>query len=59
MAFGAIELFLLISGLILIGDGLTRIPKVGDDLKKAADWLSKFGIFIGIVNIALAVLAIF
>ena len=59
MALGAIEIFLLISGLILVGEGLKNVPKIGKDLERFANWLSGFGVFIGVIDIVLGILAIF
>ena len=59
MALGAIEIFLLISGLVLIGEGLKKVPKIGKDLESVANWLSGFGVFIGVIDIVLGILAIF
>ena len=56
MAIGAVNLFLFFSGLILIGDGLGRVPQAGETLKKFANWLSGFGVFIGVIDVILAVL---
>ncbi len=58
MSIGATEVFLLISGLILGGEALARIPKAGDSLKKMGNWLSGFGVFIGIIDIVLFFLAL-
>lgn len=59
MPIGIVEIFLLISGLILIGSELTRVPKVGRDLTNLSKWLGRFGVFIGLVNIILFFMALF
>ncbi len=59
MPVGAVEVFLLASGLVLLGSELERVPKVGDDLKKLAHWLSGFGVFIGVIDVVLFILALF
>ena len=58
MALTIEGIFLLVSGLILIGSELRSIPKVGEGLKKTADWLGRFGVFIGVINLVLFVLAL-
>lgn len=50
------SLFLVISGLVLMGNELGEIPKAGTALKKTSRWFARFGVFIGLIDIALAIL---
>ena len=54
-----VAIFLIISGLVLIGAAGNKVPLVGKYLARAGGWLGAFAIIIGIVDVVLGVIALF
>jgi hypothetical protein len=54
-----VTIFLIVSGLVLIGAAGERVPLIGKFLAKAGAWLSTFAIIIGIVDLVLGIIYIF
>ena len=52
-------IFLIISGLVLIGAAGNKVPLIGKWLAKAGGWLAGFAIIIGIVDIILGIIGLF
>jgi len=52
-------IFLIISGLVLIGAAGNKVPLIGKYLARAGAWLAGFAIIIGIVDIVLGIIGLF
>ncbi len=54
-----VAIFLIISGLVLIGAAGNKVPLIGKYLARAGSWLAAFAVIIGIVDIVLGIIALF
>jgi hypothetical protein len=52
-------IFLIISGLVLIGAAGNKVPLIGKWLAEAGGWLAGFAVIIGIVDIIIGIIALF
>ena len=52
-------IFLILSGLILIGTAGKSVPLIGGFLAKAGSWLGVFALFIGIIDLVIGVINLF
>ncbi len=52
-------IFLIISGLILIGSAGAKVPLIGKFLVRAGTWLGMFAIIVGIADIIIGIIHLF
>jgi hypothetical protein len=52
-------IFLILSGLILIGTAGKSVPIIGGFLAKAGSWLGMFALVIGVVDLVIGVIHLF
>ena len=52
-------IFLILSGLVLIGVAGKSVPLIGGFLAKAGSWLGGFALIIGVVDLVIGVINLF
>jgi len=52
-------IFLIISGLVMVGAVGMRVPLIGKYLVKAGAWLAGFAVVIGVVDIVIGIIGLF
>jgi len=52
-------IFLIVSGLVLIGAAGEKVPLIGKWLAKAGGWLAGFAIIIGIADLVIGIIGLF
>ena len=52
-------IFLILSGLVLIGAAGKSVPLIGGFLAKAGGWLGGFALIIGIVDLVIGIINLF
>jgi len=52
-------IFLIISGLVMVGAAGMRVPLIGKYLVKAGAWLAGFAVVIGVVDIVIGIIGLF
>ena len=52
-------IMLILGGLILAASAVRSVPKVGGELARAAQWLARIGVVIGLILIVMGIVSVF